>query len=145
MEKIQFDSGVKRYKLGQGVLQFNPGDPNVYARFMEAVESLKNLERELVEQAKGLDGEGAQVVALMKSADEKMKSTLNWVFGHGNDFDEMLGGVNLLAVAGNGQRVATNLFAALEPVLVAGAQSCAEGKVAEAVRKAKKRRGEKAE
>ena len=142
MEKIQFDSGVKSYKLGAGILKFNPADPNVYARFLEAVEKLKKLERELVEQAEGLEGDGSWVVALMCEADKKMKDTLNWVFGGDNDFDAMLGGVNLLAVAGNGARVATNLFAALEPVLVAGAESCAAGKAEQAVRKAKQRRGE---
>jgi len=139
MEKIQFDSGLKRYKLGQGVLQFNPGDPNVYARFLEAAEKLRDLEKELVAQAQAL-ADGEAVVRLMQDADKKMKDTLNWVFGCGNDFDAMLGGINLLAVAENGERVATNLFAALEPVLVAGAQCCAAGRAAQAVQKAKKRR-----
>ena len=142
MEKIQFDTGVKSYKLGAGVLRFNPGDPNVYARFLEAVDKLKALEQELAGSAKDLEGDGAQVVALMRSADERMKKTLDWVFGPGNDFDAMLEGVNLLAVARNGQRVAANLFAALEPVLVSGAQCCAEGKAAQAVEKAKKRRAQ---
>ncbi len=143
MEKILFDSGLRRYKLGEGVLQFNPSDPNVYARFLEAVDKLKDLETELVEKIKDLDADGAQVVALMRQADGQMKQTLNWVFGPGNDFDKMLGGVNLLAVAANSQRVATNLFAALEPVLVCGAESCAAGKAAQAVAQAKRRRGEK--
>ncbi|MBQ3215856.1 MAG: hypothetical protein IJB11_07045 [Oscillospiraceae bacterium] len=142
MEKIQFDSGLKRYKLGQGVLQFNPNDPNVYARFLEAVDKLKDLETQLGKQAQVLGEDGAALVQLMQDADKKMKQTLDWVFGSGNDFDAMLGGVNLLAVAENGERVATNLFAALEPVMVAGAESCAAGRAAQAVRKAQKRRGE---
>ena len=142
MEKIQFDSGIKSYKLGAGVLKFNPGDPNVYARFLEAVDKLKALEQELMKQAQALEQDGGALVALMRDADKKMKDTLNWVFGGGNDFDAMLGGVNLLAVAQNGERVATNLFAALEPVLVAGAQSCAAGKAAQAVAQAKRRRAE---
>ena len=137
MEKIQFDSGIKRYKLGQGVLQFNPADPNVYARFMEAADKLKAVEQQLVDSLNGC--EGADVVARMLDADRKMKEILGWVFGPGNDFDAMLGGINLLAVAENGERVATNLLSALEPVLVAGAESCA----AQAVEKAKKRRAEK--
>ena len=33
--------------------------------------------------------------------------------------------MNLLAVADNGERVITNLFTALEPVLVEGAKRCA--------------------
>ena len=139
MEKIQFDSGRKRYKLGQGVLQFNPADPNVYARFMEAVDKLKTVEQQLVD---GIS-ESGDGIRLMLDADRKMKDILGWVFGPGNDFDAMLGGINLLAVAENGERVATNLLAALEPVLIAGAESCAAGRAAQAVKKAKARREER--
>lgn len=141
MEKIQFETGLKRYKLGQGVLQFNPADPNVYARFMEAADKLKAVETALVADAQGC--EGADAVRLMLDADQKMKDILGWVFGPGNDFDAMLGGVNLLAVAENGERVATNLLCALEPVLVAGAEACAAGRAAQALKKAKARREER--
>ena len=145
MEKIQFDSGIKEYRInGMGVLRFNPGDPNVYARFLEAAQKIQELEQGLAAQAKAYEGQdgGTQVVKLMAEADKQMKGVLGWVFGSSNDFDKILGGVNLLAVAGNGQRVVTNLFDALQPVLVAGAKACAEEKTAEAVKKAKQRRGE---
>lgn len=124
MENIQFDSGVRTYRInGEGILRFNPGDPNVYARFLEAVEKLKEAEEELTVQAEA--AKDTQIVELMTRADEKMKAILNWVFGSGNDFGQILQGVNLLAVADNGERVVTNLFAALEPVLVEGAKRCA--------------------
>lgn len=145
MEKIQFDSGVKEYRInGEGVLRFNPGDPNVYARFLEAAQKIQTLEQELARKAKALEGQesGAQVVRLMAEADRQIKEVLSWVFGSGNDFDRILNGVNLLAVAGNGERVVTNLFNALQPVLVAGAQDCARERTAEAVKRAKQRRGE---
>ena len=61
----------------------------------------------------------------------------------GNDFDKILGGVNLLAVADNGQRVVTNLMEALQPILTAGAERCATQTADAAVQKAKARRGEK--
>ena len=129
MEKIQFDSGVRSYRInGGGILRFNPGDPNLYARFLEAVEKLKAVEAELTRQAEAT--QGADIVNLMKQADEKMKGILNWVFDGDNDFHKLLGGVNLLAVADNGERVVTNLFEALEPVLVAGAKRCAGEQVA---------------
>lgn len=143
MEKIQFDSGVREYRInGDGILRFNPGDPNVYARFMEAAQKLQDMEKELVEQAKAMEGQdsGAQLVRLMAQADKQMKEVLGWVFGQNNDFDKLLGGVNLLAVAANGERVVTNLFAALQPILVAGAESCAKEKADEAVKQAKARR-----
>ena len=139
MEKIQLDNGMKSYRLGeQGVLRFNPGDPNLYARFLEAAEKIQALEAELTKQAQGQDG--ASAVQLMAQADRQMKEVLGWVFGPGNDFDQLLEGVNLLAVAGNCERVVTNLFAALQPVLVAGAERCAREKTDAAVAKAKARR-----
>ena len=124
MEKIQFDSGIRSYRInGAGILRFNPGDPNLYSRFLEAVEKLKEVEAELTQQA--AETEGVQIVKLMTQADEKMKNILGWVFGPENDFQKILGGVNLLAIADNGERVVTNLFGALEPVLVEGAKRCA--------------------
>ena len=132
MEKIQFDSGVRSYRInGGGVLRFHPGDPNLYNRFLESVEKLKAVEEELIGQA-GEDASGEQIVKLLTQADEKMKNILNWVFGGDNDFHKLLGGVNLLAVAENGERVVTNLFAALEPVLVEGAKLCAKQQAAQA-------------
>ncbi|MBO5078113.1 MAG: hypothetical protein J6B67_00330 [Oscillospiraceae bacterium] len=138
MEKIQFDSGIREYRLnGMGALRFNPGDPNLYARFMEAADRIGEIEKELALQAQA---EGASLAALLQSADRRMKETLGWVFGPGNDFDKLLGGVSLLAVASNGERVVTNLFAALEPVLVSGAESMTRQKTDEAVAKARHRR-----
>lgn len=132
MEKIQFDSGVRSYRInGTGTLRFNPCDPNLYSRFLDAVEKLKEVETELSAQVENT--EGAQIVKLMAQADEKMKTILSWVFGADNDFQKILSGVNLLAVAENGERVVTNLFAALEPVLVEGAKRCASQQ-AEAIR-----------
>lgn len=124
MEKIQFDSGIRSYKInGSGVLRFNPCDPNLYSRFLEAVDRLKAVEEELTAQAEVM--QGAQIVKLMTDADGKMKEILNWVFGAENDFHKLMQGINLLAVADNGERVVTNLFEALEPVLVEGARRCA--------------------
>ena len=134
MEKIQFDSGLRSYRVNGGeVLRFNPCDPNLYSRFMESVEKLKAVEAELTAPAAVEQMQGESAVKLMGQADEKMKQILNWVFGGDNDFHRILNGVNLLAVAENGQRVVTNLFAALEPVLVEGARRCA-GQVAKEAR-----------
>ena len=132
MEKIQLDSGVRSYRInGGGILRFNPSDPNLYSRFLEAVEKLQEAEKELTRQAE--TAQAQDIVKLMTQADEKMKNILGWVFGESNDFHKLLGGVNLLAVADNGERVVTNLFAALEPVLVEGAKRCA-GQQAEKAR-----------
>ncbi len=142
MEKIQFDSGVRSYRLNGGsLLRFNPSDPNVYARFLEAADKFHQVEQEMTQRAQSVpEDDGAAVVSLLQEADKQMKQVLSWVFGQENDFDKILGGINLLAVAGNGERVITNLLSAIQPVLIQGAENCAREKEAAAVEKAKARR-----
>lgn len=138
MEKLQFDSGVKSYRInGGGVLRFHPGDPNLYSRFLEAVDKFKALEQEL---AQSCAREEADILHVLEEADAKMKKLLNWIFGGDNDFQKLLEGVNLLAVADNGERVITNLLQALEPVLLEGAKRCAGQQAKAAVEKANARR-----
>ena len=128
MEKLQFDSGVKSYQIGAGVLRFNPADPNVFARFTQAAEKMQSVQDQLLEKAR--DGK-TDTVQLLWDADQQMKKMLSWVFGEDNDFDRILGGINLLAMASNGQRVIGNLLDALQPVLLDGARQCAAEKKAE--------------
>ena len=134
MEKLTFDTGLQSYRVnGGGVLKFNPGEPNLYARFMEAVEKLRDLETQLQQpQMEGLQA--------MCRLDKEMKEILGWVFGPGNDFEAIFSGVNLLAVTTSGQRVITNFLQALLPVLTQGAKRCAGQAAEEAVKKAKARR-----
>ena len=128
MEKISFDSGMRQFHIGQGgILRFNPADPGVYARFMECGEKLREIEKELMQKA----GEG-KGLHLLSEADRKLKRLLSWVFGAHNDFDEILGGVSLLAKGENGQRVIVNLLSALQPVMVEGAKACAQEILAQA-------------
>ena len=140
MEKFVFDDGVREFQVnGGGVLRFNPGDMNLYGRFLEAAEKIRTVETELVAAGQqSLDGAG--VLRLMVEADRKLKDILGWVFGEGNDLDAVLGGVNLLAVAGNGERVIVNLMTAVRPVLEAGAKACVRAQVDRAVEDAEAER-----
>lgn len=142
MEKIHFDSGIQEFQIGEGgVLRFNPCDPNLYVRFLEAAEKIKAVEENMAEQAKLLpENDGAAVGKLLQQADSQMKQILNWVFGETADFDRLLGGVNLLAMGANGERVVSNLFEALQPVLLSGAKKSAAQQVKAAKTKAKTRR-----
>ncbi len=142
MEKIQFDSGIRTYRINGGAtMRFNPADPNLYARFLETGEKMADIEKALQEKAKTLtDDEGRGALSLMTEADGEMKKLLSYVFGGGNDFTEILRGVNLLAVAENGERVITNFLEAIQPVLTAGAERCTREKEQAAVEKAKRRR-----
>ena len=140
MEKFVFDDGVREFQVnGGGVLRFNPGDMNLYGRFLEAAEKIRTVETELVAAGQqALDGAG--VLRLMVEADRKLKDILGWVFGEGNDLDAVLGGVNVLAVAGNGERVIVNLMTAVRPVLEAGAKACVRAQVDRAVEDAEAER-----
>lgn len=151
MKKLIIDSGVQEYQLVEGgkPLRFNPSDPNVYARFMAAMDKLPAIEDELVSKAKQLEqsddaqNSGAEVLKLMEEADQKVKKLLNEVFGGGNDFHEILCGVNLLGVGGNGERIITNLLVALQPIMVSGAEKCAQQKTDAAVAKAQMNRAQR--
>lgn len=143
MEQIRFDSGMKKYRInGNGVLEFNPRDPNLFARFLEATEKIRDIETALTQQASAIAPEsaGEETLRLMAEADRKMKNLLGEIFGSHNDFHAILQGVNLLAVAENGERVVTNLFSALEPILLEGAKVCTGEAKAQAVEKARVRR-----
>lgn len=150
MEKLTIDSGIKEYQINDsGVLRFNPSDPNVYVRFMEAIDKIQSVEDKLVSKARELEKpenqerNGAAVLQLMAEADREIKKLLTEVFGEDNDFDKLLGGVNLLAVAGNGERVITNFLTVMQPIMVAGAESCAKQHADKAVAEAKLNRAQR--
>ena len=118
MEKLKFDTGVRCYKVGFGVLRFNPADPNLYSRFQNALEQLEALQTQLQDKEDLLDA--------LCEADRQVKAILGQVFGPENDMEAIFGGMNLLAVGGNGQRLLENFLEAIEPVLHAGARRCAQ-------------------
>lgn len=115
MADIQLDTGVKTYRVGGGVLKFNPSDPNLYGRFLDAVEELGKLE---------VDFEGGGIPAL-QALDRQVKAILGTVFVPENDLEAVFGGMNLLAVGENGHRLLENFLSALEPILTEGALRCA--------------------
>lgn len=127
MKKITFDTGIEKFQLPGGVLQFNPADPGVYARFAESCEQLQQLEQDMAAQ---LSAENADVLAIMAQVDKAVKQSLGRVFGPGNDMDALLGGVNLLASAADGRPVIEHFLQALEPVLLEGAKRCARAQAA---------------
>ena len=128
MEKLTFDTGIREFEInGNGVLRFNPGDPNVYARLLDSLEEIKKVEEDLVEQSKQIaQNDGAAVLRLMAQADKHMKKILTGVFGPENDFDKILGGVNVMAVCGNGERAITTLLHVHTPIIQEGAERCAK-------------------
>ena len=129
MEQLDLELGAVEYRIpGGGTLRFNPADPNVYGRFLEAQKGLETVHESFRRKAKTVE-EGAQVLALLQEADRELKALLGSVFP-GNDFDAALGGVNLLAVNAAGKTVAEGLLTALAAVLEAGAKTLVEAEAA---------------
>lgn len=135
MEKLNISVGIKRYQLVEGgaLLSFNPGDPNVYARYMEMVPKIKSIQKEMTEKANSVDVDaddaGEKTLQIMRETDTRMKVILNQVFGSENDFDKILLGVNLMAVTEGGRRVIDNVLEALMPIMNEGAKACVETEV----------------
>ncbi len=138
MEQLTIDTGLREYAVnggpehGGGVLRFNPSDPNVYSRFCTLQISCKSWNSRCRRKAPL----GPMPYSCWPRRISAPRGCWRKVLGPGNDFDATLGGTNLLAVAGNGERVITNLFAALQPILEAGARQCADAKATLAVQQA---------
>ncbi|MBE6943303.1 MAG: hypothetical protein E7453_03455 [Ruminococcaceae bacterium] len=122
MEKLQFDCGVRTFRVNGGEsLRFNPADPNLYARLQSAGERLADIQKEMG---------GDDVPKMLWEADKKLKGLLCEVFP-GNDMEKLFAGVNLLAPTKSGKTVFENFMEALEPILTAGAEECAKRIVGE--------------
>ena len=118
METLHFDTGVREYRVGGGVMAFNPADPNLYSRFLECLTTLEDLE-------KALAGDDGDILNRLQQADTQAKAALSKVFP-GTDWEAVFQGVSLLAVGSNGSSVLANFLAALEPVLRQGALAAAQ-------------------
>lgn len=148
-QKLNIDTGVKEFDVnGNGLLIFNPSDPNVYDRFVRAIDEVLALEKDYAAAAEkessaadtmnehGFPVSGKNALSSVAEIDRKVKNILSEVFGAQNDFDKLLGGINLMAVGTNGERVITNLFAELKPIVTAGVQMHLDDKAGAAVKKA---------
>ncbi|MBE6926057.1 MAG: hypothetical protein E7461_04350 [Ruminococcaceae bacterium] len=117
MEKLQFDSGVRVFRVNGGEkLCFNPSDPNLYARLEATAEELSKLQREMT---------GENVPQMLQKTDRQLKKLLGEIFP-GNDMEKIFGGVNLLSPTATGKCVFENFMAALSPILARGAEECAK-------------------
>lgn len=138
MQKLTMDSGIREYRVGSGVLRMNPADPNLYDRFVRAAEQIDALQAQLLQQEGDPD-----FTRLLADTDQKIKQQLNLAFGAENDFEKLLGGVNVFAPGENGQPVLSNLFAALQPVLEEGVRRWTGQQVEQAVAASKRRKAQK--
>lgn len=146
MEILNIDVGMKSYQMVEGgaPLIFNPGDPNVYARYRDALDEIETLEKDMVAKAQTVDEteNSTEALTLLRETDRKAKEILSGIFGGNNDFDAILCGVNLMAVTSSGTRVIENLMDALNPIMVEGAKACASDEVQKAKKAREQRREE---
>lgn len=103
MKKLQFDDGCVDYKVGQGVLRFNPCDPGLYERFVQAVERI-----------------GAMTVSAgaLAEADSAIRAELSGVFP-GCDLQAIFP-QSMLSLCKNGKVLAVNFLEAVEGELLDG-------------------------
>ena len=158
--KLSVDLGLQEIEInGSGILRFNPSDPNIYARFYQMRDKLIEIEKKYQKleflTPENLDEKGFPVqdpdpmaeanvmIHALHEIDAEVKKELAYVFGPQNDFNAILGGVNLMAVAGNGERVITNLLDALGPIMAQGAQRHLEKKADGIVAKAQAGRAQR--
>lgn len=144
---LNFDDGLLRLNINDnGLLIFNPTDLNVYERFLALSRELPELEKQYAAEVEQTDEEedGVELVgrelARAKEIDAEIKRRLNTVFGGGNDFDKLLGGVNLMAFGGNGERIITNLLNALTPYIEEGVKKHSDTLAKKALRDREERR-----
>lgn len=131
MEKLIFDLGIKEYDCGFGVpLRVNFADPNLYERFNKVSENIIAVfsDFENVEES----ADSTALLEILRDADLKVKAILNEAFGIGNDFDKIMGGMNLMAPTVNGNRIVTNFLEAITPKIKAGCEAYMSGAVSEA-------------
>lgn len=128
-QTLQFDDGLLRLDInGSGLLTFNPTDFNVYQRFFQLLQDLPQMEKRYVHEVETPGSEEETLVLAgreldwARELDGEIKDRLGQVFGPGNDFDALLGGVNVMALGRNGERIITNLLNALAPYIEEGAK-----------------------
>ena len=78
-----------------------------------------------------------------RAFDKDIKDRLSHVFGAENDFDALVGGVNLMACGRNGELIVTNLLAALKPYMERGAERHMKDAAAVAVAEARANRAQR--
>lgn len=120
MEKLVFDNGMKEYEVNGHILRFNPTDPNVYSRFVRAIDEIKTLETENVAEVKDKASYGTYMLHQMETMDSKVKDILSKAFGCKNDFHAIFDGINIAAKNTHGERVLDAFIVAVKPVMVKG-------------------------
>lgn len=135
MERISLNTGVKEFEIADhtgkvlGVLRLNTTDQNVYARFVDMYNNLPEIQKKYNKADEDLlDSEEATLAEFKayRDVDAEIKAQLSTVFGEGNDFNQLLDGMNIMAMTDTGATVLENLLEALLPLIETDAKKRAE-------------------
>lgn len=142
IQKLLVDDGLLRLDInGNGLLVFNPTDFNLYERFYALREKLPELEKKYAAVEAAIPEEAGedelieltgQELEKTKAIDAEVKALLSTTFGNNNDFDKLLGGMNVMARGFNGERVITNLLNGILPYIEEGVAKHTQSEVAAA-------------
>lgn len=116
---------VKEHEIGKGVLRFDPSDRDLFGRFCEAAEKIRQLEKKFAEDVDGMRI-SIRTLCCMNEANNRVKTLLQEVFAGENDIYKILGGANVMAVEDNGERMITNLLQTLTHIFAESAEQSAD-------------------
>lgn len=126
MEKIQFDTGVKEFECGGGILRVNFSDYNTYKRLLDMKEYVNNLidkyETEINNYINGHEKDSMEKQTvysfdIMYKIDKEVKQELEKVFNIDNDFDKIFNGVNVFSINNKGKMIIQDFIEAIVPII----------------------------
>ena len=97
---------------------------------------IEQIQKDYNERSKSAET-GEDAIDLLAEYDARVKKSLAHVFGEENDFDSILSGANVMAVASNGELVITNFLDAMRPIVEDGVKTYAKMEAQKAVQEAR--------
>lgn len=127
MSNINIGYGIKEVTINnRATLRFNPSDPALYDRFCELLTDLESAGEEITKAVNDTSDDGAvdrwgvpakshRIAQVISKLDTDIKERLRYVFGEGNDFNDIFEGVSSFAGTDTGEWVITNFLNAIRP------------------------------
>ena len=105
--KLIYDDGLRTYELPNGkTIRFNPTDPNIYKRCVEAFENAKKLEDELRAQKIDLDTDGKPkqdtAIEIMQQMDAEIRKLTDYAL-NAEVSEAVYGQQSVFALVANGE------------------------------------------
>ena len=90
MKKLNIDTGVEEFSVnGQGVLRFNPADPNLYHRFFAAGRTLNDYDAALTKALQAVEGDEQACEQMLRENSGLIWSIVRRYYGRGVEPDDL--------------------------------------------------------